>query len=106
MYTLRMTDGSAGAAATLRQAVDAAFSEHGALARAVDGYEPRDGQRRMADAVAAVLERGGTLLVEARTGTGKTLAYLIPAIVSRQRVLVSTGTQNLQQKHFYKYLPG
>jgi ATP-dependent DNA helicase DinG len=105
MYTPRVTDGSAGAAATLRQAVDAAFSEHGALARAVDGYEPRDGQRRMADAVAAVLERGGTLLVEAGTGTGKTLAYLIPAILSRQRVLVSTGTKNLQEQIFYKDLP-
>jgi ATP-dependent DNA helicase DinG len=100
-----VADVSAGAAATLRQAVDAAFSERGALARAVDGYEPRDGQRRMADAVAAVLERGGTLLVEAGTGTGKTLAYLIPAILSRQRVLVSTGTKNLQEQIFYKDLP-
>ena len=99
-----MTDGS-GAAATFRQAVDAAFSEGGTLAHAVDGYEPRAGQRRMADAVAAVLERGGTLLVEAGTGTGKTLAYLIPAILSRQRVLVSTGTKNLQEQIFYKDLP-
>jgi ATP-dependent DNA helicase DinG len=85
--------------------VDAAFSERGALARAVDGYEPRAGQQRMAGAVAAVIERGGTLLAEAGTGTGKTLAYLIPALLSRQRVLVSTGTKNLQEQVFFKDLP-
>src|SRR5262245_13452878 len=104
MYAPVVADGSS-AAATLRQTVDAAFSPDGALARAVEGYEPRDGQRRMADAVAAVLERGGTLLVEAGTGTGKTLAYLIPALLSRHRVLVSTGTKNLQEQIFYKDLP-
>jgi ATP-dependent DNA helicase DinG len=71
----------------------------------VDGYEPRAGQRRMAQAVAVVLEQGGTLLAEAGTGTGKTLAYLIPAILSRQRLLVSTGTKNLQEQVFYKDLP-
>jgi ATP-dependent DNA helicase DinG len=86
-------------------AVEIAFSEGGALARAVDGYEPRDGQRRMAAAVAAVVEDGGTLLAQAGTGTGKTLAYLIPAILSRQRVLVSTGTKNLQEQIFFKDLP-
>ncbi len=59
----------------------------------------------MAAAVAGVLERGGTLLAEAGTGTGKTLAYLIPSILSRQRVLVSTGTKNLQEQIFFKDLP-
>ena len=52
-----------------------------------------------------VIEDGGTLLAEAGTGTGKTLAYLIPAILSRQRVLVSTGTKNLQEQIFFKDLP-
>jgi ATP-dependent DNA helicase DinG len=89
----------------LVEAVREVFSEGGALARVVDGYEPREGQRRMAEAVASVLERGGTLLAEAGTGTGKTLAYLIPAILSRQRVLVSTGTKNLQEQIFFKDLP-
>jgi ATP-dependent DNA helicase DinG len=93
--------GSAG----LNAGVESIFSERGALARAVEGYEPRDGQRRMAQAVAATIEDGGTLLTEAGTGTGKTLAYLIPAIVSRQRVLVSTGTKNLQEQIFFKDLP-
>src|SRR5688572_11790267 len=69
------------------------------------GFEPREGQRRMAAAVAAVIEEGGTLLAEAGTGTGKTLAYLIPSILSRQRVLVSTGTKNLQEQVFFKDLP-
>jgi ATP-dependent DNA helicase DinG len=82
-----------------------AFSETGALARVLDGYEPREGQRRMAEAVAAAVERGGTLLAEAGTGTGKTLAYLIPAILSGHRVLVSTGTKNLQEQIFFKDLP-
>ena len=76
----------------LTQAVETTFSANGALARFVPGYEQRHGQRRMAEAVARIVEEGGTLLTEAGTGTGKTLAYLIPAILSRQRVLVSTGT--------------
>ncbi|MAG69604.1 MAG: helicase [Acidobacteria bacterium] len=59
----------------------------------------------MALAVSDVLEAGGTLLAEAGTGTGKTLAYLIPAILSGQRVLVSTGTKNLQEQIFFKDLP-
>ena len=89
----------------LTDQVAASFSETGALARVVDGYEPRDGQRRMASAVADIIQHGGTLLSEAGTGTGKTLAYLIPAILSRQRVLVSTGTKNLQEQIFFKDLP-
>ena len=88
--------------------VDAArafFDDSGPLARCIDGYEPRDGQRRMAEAVADVIEHGGTLLAEAGTGTGKTLAYLIPALLSGHRVLVSTGTKNLQEQIFFKDLP-
>ena len=75
------------------------------MERAVDGFEPRDGQRQMAEAVAAAIDDGGVLLAEAGTGTGKTLAYLIPAILSRQRVLVSTGTKNLQEQIYFKDLP-
>jgi ATP-dependent DNA helicase DinG len=59
----------------------------------------------MAAAVADVIEHGGTLIAEAGTGTGKTLAYLAPAILSGQRVLVSTGTKNLQEQIFFKDLP-
>lgn len=59
----------------------------------------------MAAAVADVFEGGGILLAEAGTGTGKTLAYLVPAILSRERVLVSTGTKNLQEQIYFKDLP-
>ncbi len=89
----------------LTTVVSATFSDTGPVARAVPGFEPREGQRRMAAAVAAAIEDGETLLAEAGTGTGKTLAYLIPAILSRQRVLVSTGTKNLQEQVFFKDLP-
>jgi ATP-dependent DNA helicase DinG len=59
----------------------------------------------MAAAVARTFEGGGVALAEAGTGTGKTLAYLIPAILSRQRVLISTGTKNLQEQIFFKDIP-
>src|SRR3954464_11840872 len=86
-------------------AVSAPFAPAGALARALPDFEPRAGQVNMAAAVARAFERGGVLLAEAGTGTGKTLAYLIPAILSRQRVLVSTGTKTLQEQIFFKDLP-
>ena len=59
----------------------------------------------MAAAVADVFDGGGILLAEAGTGTGKTLAYLVPAILSRERVLISTGTKNLQEQIYFKDLP-
>jgi ATP-dependent DNA helicase DinG len=59
----------------------------------------------MAEGVARAFDEGGMLLVEAGTGTGKTLAYLVPAVLSRQRVLISTGTKNLQEQIFFKDLP-
>ncbi len=86
-------------------AVDEAFADEGPLARAVDQFEPRAGQRRMAREVASVLAEGGVLLAEAGTGTGKTMAYLVPAILSGQRILISTGTKNLQEQIYYKDLP-
>jgi ATP-dependent DNA helicase DinG len=81
------------------------FTPDGALARAIPGFEARSGQTEMAAAVARRFEEGGVLLAEAGTGTGKTLAYLIPAILSRQRVLVSTGTKNLQEQIYFKDIP-
>ena len=91
--------------AELTDAAVDAFAAGGPLAQALDGFEPRAGQVAMAEAVASVLAGGGVLLAEAGTGTGKTLAYLVPAILSRQRVLVSTGTKNLQEQIFFKDLP-
>src|SRR5262249_33762633 len=77
-------------AAQLTSAVSAVFAPDGPIATALPGFEPRGGQLEMAEGVSSVLAEGGVLLAEAGTGTGKTLAYLIPAILSRQRVLVST----------------
>ncbi len=85
--------------------VDAVFAPGGRLAQSIPDFEPREGQRDMAAAVARVFEQGGVLLAEAGTGTGKTLAYLVPAILSGQRVLVSTGTKNLQEQIYFKDIP-
>jgi ATP-dependent DNA helicase DinG len=84
---------------------DEVFADDGRLARALPGFEPRPAQREMAGAVASAIDGGGTVLVEAGTGTGKTLAYLVPAILSGKRVLVSTGTKNLQEQIVEKDLP-
>jgi ATP-dependent DNA helicase DinG len=91
--------------AQLTDRAAAVFAADGPLAHALSDFEPRAGQLEMASAVAQLLEKGGVLLAEAGTGTGKTLAYLIPAILSRQRVLVSTGTKNLQEQIFFKDVP-
>lgn len=77
----------------------------GPLARRVSGFAPRPPQQRMAQAVAATLEEGGVLIVEAGTGTGKTFAYLIPALLSGTRVIISTGTRHLQDQLFHQDLP-
>jgi ATP-dependent DNA helicase DinG len=90
---------------SLVSGVAEAFAPDGLLARTIPDFEPRPGQVEMATAVARVFEHGGVLLAEAGTGTGKTLAYLVPAILSRQRVLVSTGTKNLQEQIFFKDIP-
>ncbi len=97
-----MTDSGADA---LLPKVHTTFAMGGALSRALVGYEPREAQRQMATAVADTISSGGVLLAEAGTGTGKTLAYLVPAILSGERVLVSTGTKNLQEQIFFKDLP-
>jgi len=89
----------------LVESVSAAFAEDGPLARAWPDFEPRAGQVEMARAVAQAFESGGILLAEAGTGTGKTLAYLVPAILSRERALISTGTKNLQEQIFFKDIP-
>jgi ATP-dependent DNA helicase DinG len=90
---------------SLTARVSAVFADDGPLARALEGFEPRAGQRQLAEAVANTFEAGGTLVAEAGTGIGKTLAYLVPAVLSGKRVLISTGTRNLQDQVFYKDVP-
>jgi ATP-dependent DNA helicase DinG len=84
------------------------FGTRGILARHLAGYEPRPGQQEMAEAVAAVLaepEQASCLVVEAETGLGKTLAYLVPAVLSGRRVVVSTNTRNLQDQILQREIP-
>ncbi|HEY8459391.1 MAG TPA: ATP-dependent DNA helicase, partial [Blastocatellia bacterium] len=81
------------------------FGRNGLIARHHPDYEHRPGQLAMARAVAEALDQRRHLLVEAGTGIGKTLAYLIPAIATGRRVIVSTGTKNLQEQIFYKDIP-
>lgn len=77
----------------------------GPLARHLEGFTPRRAQLRMAEAVASALARREHLVVEAGTGTGKTFAYLVPALLGGQRVLISTGTRTLQDQLFTKDVP-
>jgi ATP-dependent DNA helicase DinG len=81
------------------------FSRHGVLSKWHPKYEHRTGQLEMAEAVESALADKRHLIVEAGTGTGKTLAYLIPAILSGKRIVISTGTKNLQEQLFYKDIP-
>lgn len=81
------------------------FGAAGPLAANISGYRERAEQRLMAEQVGATLERQSRLVVEAGTGTGKTFAYLVPALLSGHRVIVSTGTKNLQEQLFHKDLP-
>ncbi len=85
--------------------MDKYFGPGGGLSKILPDYESRDGQARMAEAVGRTLARGGALLVEAGTGTGKTLAYLIPAALSGKKVVVSTGAKNLQEQLIGKDIP-
>ena len=72
------------------------FGAEGPLATAIPGFATRDEQIAMAEQVALAVRSHGRLIVEAGTGTGKTFAYLVPALLSGRRVIVSTGTRNLQ----------
>ncbi|MCF6204277.1 MAG: ATP-dependent DNA helicase, partial [Methylococcaceae bacterium] len=81
------------------------FSDGGLLATQIEDYAPRAQQLEMAISIETVLEQSTTLIAEAGTGTGKTFAYLAPAILSGQKVFISTGTKNLQDQLFNKDLP-
>jgi ATP-dependent DNA helicase DinG len=77
----------------------------GPLARHVAGFIPRTAQQQMADAVAAAILSQDKLIVEAGTGTGKTFAYLLPAVHSGKKIIISTGTRHLQDQLFHNDLP-
>ena len=86
-------------------AASALLGVAGPFAREVPNFAPRETQQRMADAVADAIDSHDAMVVEAGTGTGKTFAYLVPALLSGKRVIVSTGTRNLQDQLFHRDLP-
>ncbi|EOG9061983.1 ATP-dependent DNA helicase [Vibrio fluvialis] len=81
------------------------FSQQGALGKAIPGFQARQSQIDMAEAVANAIKHSSQLVVEAGTGTGKTLAYLVPALLSGKKVIISTGSKNLQEQLFHRDLP-
>jgi ATP-dependent DNA helicase DinG len=81
------------------------FGSEGPLAQSISGYAPRAVQLAMAQAVADALAKSQVLIAEAGTGTGKTYAYLIPSLLSGKKVIVSTGTKNLQDQLFLRDIP-
>ena len=85
--------------------VERFFSEQSPLAAEVASFRPRAQQREMALAVAEAIRDNAILVVEAGTGTGKTFAYLVPALLNGGKVIISTGTKNLQDQLFQKDLP-
>lgn len=89
----------------LEQVIESVLGQHGKLAQIFKYYEYRPEQITMSKAVAASLVDKTPLLVEAGTGTGKTLAYLIPAICISKKMVISTGTKNLQEQIFFKDIP-
>lgn len=81
------------------------FSQQGALGKAIPGFQPRQAQIDMAQAVAKAIAGESQLVVEAGTGTGKTFAYLVPALLSGKKTIISTGSKNLQEQLFHRDLP-
>ncbi|MBI3524193.1 MAG: ATP-dependent DNA helicase [Betaproteobacteria bacterium] len=86
-------------------AVAAVFAADGPLARAIPAYRVRPQQLEMAERIAAAIEGNRVLVAEAGTGTGKTFAYLAPALLSGGKVIISTGTKTLQDQLFQRDLP-
>ena len=89
----------------LAQRTRAALAEGGPLDVGLEGYAPRPGQAQLAQAIAEAMDSRSTLVAEAGTGTGKTYAYLVPALLSGQRVIISTGTRALQDQLYHRDLP-
>lgn len=81
------------------------FSADGALGKAIPGFQPRQAQLDMAEAVLQTIQQQVQLVVEAGTGTGKTFAYLVPALLSGKKTIISTGSKNLQEQLFHRDLP-
>jgi ATP-dependent DNA helicase DinG len=81
------------------------FAKNGILSQAITGFAPRQAQTDMAVAIETAIKQKSSLIVEAGTGTGKTFAYLAPALLSDKKTIISTGTKNLQEQLFHRDLP-
>ncbi len=81
------------------------FAKNGVLAKAIPGFKPRDAQREMSSAITTAIKKQQQLVVEAGTGTGKTFAYLVPALRSGKKVIISTGSKALQDQLYNRDLP-
>ncbi|UDM49216.1 ATP-dependent DNA helicase [Cupriavidus sp. MP-37] len=95
----------ADAAASRGAELATIFADTGTLAQAIPGYRPRASQHKMAEAVAGAIAQNDSVIVEAGTGTGKTYAYLVPAMLWGGKVILSTGTKNLQDQLFLRDIP-
>jgi ATP-dependent DNA helicase DinG len=85
--------------------INKAFASDGALGSVIPGFQPRQPQLDMANAVEQAIAHQTQLVVEAGTGTGKTFAYLVPALLSGKKTIISTGSKNLQEQLFHRDLP-
>lgn len=85
--------------------VNQILGENGSLSQLVDNFQSRKSQIEMAKAVEQTIKESSIVVAEAGTGTGKTFAYLVPALLANKKTVVSTGTKNLQDQLFYKDLP-
>lgn len=88
-----------------KQQLSRIFTSEGPLAEAIEGYVERDEQIKMAETIAEAIAQNQQLIAEAGTGTGKTFAYLVPALLSGGKVIISTGTKTLQDQLFNRDLP-
>lgn len=87
------------------QSIFELLGDAGPLTQAIDGFAPRLQQQQMAHEVAEALKFSDVLVAEAGTGTGKTVAYLVPALLSGKKIIISTGTKNLQEQLYFRDLP-
>ena len=91
---------------SMQKAVAALFAADGVLARKMSGVQPRSEQLALALEIAQAMGNGDSLIAEAETGTGKTLAYLIPALDGEQKVLISTHTKASQDQLMHRDIAG
>lgn len=89
----------------ITEKIHSAFSENGTLSQNIQGFRPRQAQLEMAQAVGRAVKFASSAVIEAGTGTGKTFAYLVPALLSGKKTIISTGSKNLQDQLFNRDLP-